>query len=99
MRDSTSDDPIDVLVEDPDPLARARAHTELGLRAKAREQVDLAVFHLREALDLDPTDETPRDVLRSLGRTPDATVEPPPPRTVFGRILGGLRRRTTTGAD
>jgi hypothetical protein len=75
------DDPMHTLLENEDPLARSRAHTELGLRAKARADHDAAVTHLREAIDLDPTDETPRDVLRSLGVSgkPEITEEVPKP--------------------
>jgi len=77
-------DPILTLLEDEDPLARSRAHTALGLRAKARADNDSAIAHLREAIDLDPTDETPRDALRSLGVSgqPDADNDAPKPNFV-----------------
>jgi Flp pilus assembly protein TadD len=60
-------DPVMVLLEDPDPVRRARAHLALGQQALARDAVASATEHLREALDLDPTDETPRELLRQLG--------------------------------
>jgi hypothetical protein len=74
-------DPMLTLLEDEDPLARSRAHTELGLRAKARADDAAAIVHLREAIDLDPTDETPREALRSLGVSgqPDTITEIPKP--------------------
>ncbi len=97
--DRLNRDPVEVLLEEPDPMERSRAHTELGLRAKAREDVDMAVWHLREAIDLDPTDEQPRDVLRSLGQPGDNKPPPPPaPQQGFvGRLWKGIRRRTLGG--
>lgn len=59
-------DPVLVLIEDPDPVRRARAHTTLGARALEREAVDLATEHLLEAIDLDPTDEAPRRLLEAV---------------------------------
>ncbi len=61
-------DPVDILTDESDPVARAKALLELGLRAKARDDVDMAVRHLHDAYDLDPTDEVTRETLRSLGK-------------------------------
>jgi hypothetical protein len=89
----TRRDPIDVLVDDPDPTTRSRAHVELGLRAKARDDLDMAEWHLREAMDLDPTDETTAEELRSIGKS----VEPPPPavkpKRFWGWMTGAMRRK------
>lgn len=81
--------PIDVLVEVNDPVRRSRAHTTLGLRALEEEDLDGAVVHLREAVDLDPTDEVPKDALRLIG----ARAEPAPEPRGFGAWLRRLRRR------
>ena len=98
--DRPNRDPVEVLLEEPDPMQRSRAHTELGLRAKGRDDVDMAVWHLREAIDLDPTDEQPRDVLRSLGQ-PGESVNTPPAapasQGLVGRLWKGIRRRTLGG--
>jgi hypothetical protein len=59
-------DPVAVLIEDPDPVRRAQAHTTLGERALERDAVDLATEHLLEAIDLDPTDEAPRRLLEAV---------------------------------
>jgi len=77
-------DPVDVIASDPDPMSRSRAHTALGRRAAARSDTDQAIWHYREALDLDPTDEVPKDELRGLGKTPHATPAPAPSR--IGRL-------------
>jgi hypothetical protein len=90
-------DPIDVLCDDQDPSNRSRAHLELGLRAKARADLELAEFHLREALDLDPTDEITKEELRAIGRPVVAQggqQEAPRPG-LLGRLFGGLRRKST----
>jgi len=71
-------DPMDVLIDEQDPIVRAKALLELGLRAKAREDIELAVRHLHDAFDLDPTDEITKETLRSLGQ-PIPTEEPPTP--------------------
>ena len=60
-------DPSAIIVEEPDPVRRARAHYELGLRARQREDIERAEWHMREAWDLDPTDEAPLEALRGLG--------------------------------
>jgi hypothetical protein len=91
-------DPIDVLCDDEDPSHRSRAHLELGLRAKARSDLELAEFHLREALDLDPTDEITKEELRAIGRpvvAQGSQSEEAPRPGLLGRIFGGLRRKTT----
>lgn len=87
MGRSSRTDPVEVLVEDGDPVRRARAHTTLGLRALHASDVDGAVVHLREAIDLDPTDEVPKQALRQLG----AQAAPVPEKKAgFG---AWLRRR------
>ena len=62
--------PALVLVEDADPAARLAAHLELGRRAVARREFELAATHFREANDLDPTDLRARAELASLQSTP-----------------------------
>ncbi|MEZ4235523.1 MAG: hypothetical protein R3F59_05045 [Myxococcota bacterium] len=59
-------DPVVVLMEDPDPIARARAHLALGAMALARNAVEAAAEHLQEAIELDPTDEAPRQLLEQV---------------------------------
>lgn len=54
---------VAVLLEEPDPVHRSRAHLELGQRALAAKNLQAAREHLEEAADLDPTDETPRKLL------------------------------------
>lgn len=76
-------DPIQVLLEESDPLQRSAAHLALGQRAMAREDLGAATHHFREAADLDPTDERPRSYLR--------TIEPAKPRR--RRVLDFFRRR------
>ena len=90
MRPWSRTDPVDILVEEHDPVRRARAHTALGLLALEDEDVDGALVHLREAVDLDPTDEVPKDALRQIGAR---AVTPPPPATGFASWLQRLRRR------
>jgi Tfp pilus assembly protein PilF len=60
------DNPVLVLLEEPCPLQRSRAHLALGQRALQGGKVDVASDHLREAVDLDPTDEVPRRLLAEL---------------------------------
>ena len=79
-------DPVHVLVEERDPMVRSRAHRVLGLRARAREDLDRAVWHLREAIELDPTDETSKEILKDLAPT---GVEKP--RGWFSRMVASLR--------
>ncbi|MEZ4317258.1 MAG: hypothetical protein R3F61_07130 [Myxococcota bacterium] len=57
-----------LLLEETDPSLRLVAHLELGRRAKARDDIDTAETHFREARALDPLDERPRAELRGLGR-------------------------------
>lgn len=59
-------DPVGVLIEERDPVQRSRAHRTLGERALARQDLPTAEVHLREAADLDPTDEVPRRMLARL---------------------------------
>lgn len=63
---ATARHPAVVLVEDPDPAARLAAHLELGRRAVARSDLELAETHFREAHALDPSDERPHAELRGL---------------------------------
>lgn len=88
VQDGLNRDPVDVLRDDPDPMSRSRAHTQLGCRAAARQDVDRAVFHFRRAVDLDPTDETPKDALRSLGHAaPAEATAVDRPKGWLGRLL------------
>lgn len=84
-------DPIDVIVHDDDPTTRSKAHFTLGLRAKARDDLHMAEFHLREAHELDPTDEVTSEELRRIA----PTVVAPPPPGLIGRLIGAVRRRTS----
>jgi Flp pilus assembly protein TadD len=59
---------VSTLLHDADPVARAQAHTTLGRKAIANDDLDTAAVHLREAYDLDPTDEIPRQLLESVAR-------------------------------
>jgi hypothetical protein len=87
----TERDPVDVLVEESDPVERSRAHQELARRARARNDDDLAERHLREALDLDPSDETTQEELRRLGRAVTASNDSEP--AGGGWLSRWLRRR------
>jgi hypothetical protein len=60
------DNAVRVLLEETDPVRRARAHFVLGQRALARDHTLVARDHLSEAIELDPTDERPRTVLKTL---------------------------------
>jgi Tfp pilus assembly protein PilF len=60
------DNPVHVLLEEPCPVRRSRAHLTLGQRALQGGNVVVASEHLREAVDLDPTDEAPRRLLAEL---------------------------------
>jgi hypothetical protein len=84
-------DPIDVIVHDTDPTTRSKAHRALGLRAKARSDLQMAEFHLREAHELDPHDEVTAEELRQIA---PSTPRPPSP-SLIGRFIGAVRRRTT----
>ena len=57
---------VTVLLENPDPVSRSRAHRSLAERALAREEIDVARSHYREAVELDPTDEVARAELDRL---------------------------------
>lgn len=66
-----AENPVQVLIEELDPVRRSRAHLALGRRALDRQDLDIATEHLREAADLDPTDEVPRELLARI-RSKDA---------------------------
>lgn len=88
------DHPTHVLLSDSDPQARARAHTALGQRALEREDFSAAASHLREAIDLDPTDEVPKQLLGSM--PPEALKNPRPKGFggwLRGRFLDRIRLR------
>ena len=85
-----SSQPALVLMERDEPLMRLAAHLELGDRARVRAEVDMAEFHYREALDLDPTDERPRDALHRLGL---ATTEPEEKGGFLTWMRGRLARK------
>ena len=91
MQDRENRDLVQVLIENPDPATRSQAHTELGRRAAAKDDVEKALAHYREAAVLDPTDETPRQAIASLG----ASVQSPPlpRRSALRRLFKGLSRR------
>jgi len=61
-------DAVSTLLHEVDPVARCQAHTTLGRKALANDDLDTAEVHLREATDLDPTDEVPRQLLEALVR-------------------------------
>jgi hypothetical protein len=62
------DDPVSVLLEERDPIRRSRAHRVLGQRAYERRDLEIASDHLREAVDLDPTDEEPKVLLARIAQ-------------------------------
>lgn len=66
-------EPVQVLLEERDPVARARAHTVLGRRALQRDELETARVHLHEAAELDPTDEVPRQLLADARLRPRTT--------------------------
>lgn len=61
-----AENPVQVLIEELDPVRRSRAHLTLGRRAMDRKDLGSATEHLREAADLDPTDEVPRKLLEEI---------------------------------
>lgn len=63
-----SRDAVATLLSNTDPVARSRAHTTLAHKALDNDDLDTAEVHLREATDLDPTDEVPRELLASMRR-------------------------------
>ncbi|MEQ1569758.1 MAG: hypothetical protein ABMA64_29250 [Myxococcota bacterium] len=66
------DDPVALLLREQDPVQRCRAHVALGERAYQRRDLEVAAEHLREAADLDPTDEQPKQLLlRIASERPD----------------------------
>ncbi len=82
---------VRILIEERNPLARSRAHVELGRRAASRGEAQRALQHYREALLLDPTDPDARAVAGELegqlGRPPAARLG-----GVVGRVLGRVAR-------
>lgn len=64
----TAKDAVSTLLHDQDPVARSRAHATLAHRALDNDDLDTAEVHLREATDLDPTDEVAKDLLASMAR-------------------------------
>ena len=79
------DHAVRILLEETDPVRRARAHFVLGQRALARDSTLVARDHLAEAIDLDPTDERPLTVLKTL-----QPLEPKP--SGLASVFGFLRR-------
>ncbi len=63
-----ADQAVRILLEETDPVRRARAHYVLSRRALERDDEPSARDHLSEAIDLDPTDERPRVALKDLTR-------------------------------
>lgn len=63
-----SRDAVATLMSNTDPIARSRAHTTLAHKAIDNDDLDTAEVHLREAADLDPTDEVSRELLASMQR-------------------------------
>ncbi|RME26453.1 MAG: hypothetical protein D6798_06695 [Deltaproteobacteria bacterium] len=102
MTDVTSDAARDarvqqlqrILMEEPDPEARARAHLELARIAIGDGGVDASVRHLREALLLDGRLEAARQLLHELGET--SRISNPSRagrRDAVRTLLGRVRRR------
>lgn len=85
---SKVDDPVQILLQETDPLRRARAHWQMGQEALARHDPVNAAVHFEEAFDLDPTDERPRVQLEAL------RAEPPPTllRSLLKYLRGGASR-------
>lgn len=73
-------DPVSVLVHNPDPTCRSKAHQELGRRAAARDDKTMAAFHFKEALELDPTDDVTAEELRR--------VTPQVQKSLLARVFG-----------
>ena len=63
-----------ILVEQADVRKRAQAHVELGQINLDDGKPALAIRHYKEALKLDPSKETAREALRSLGDASAAAV-------------------------
>ena len=81
-------DPLDVLLHDPDPIRRGRAHLDLARGALSAGRRDQAARHVHEALRLAPN--TP-DVVHAARALPVAQL----PVTHAGRRswLGWRKRR------
>jgi len=59
-------DLVKVLMDDPSEVNRSKAHAQLGRLALDADNMPKALLHFHEAVDLDPTDEVTREVLRGL---------------------------------
>lgn len=90
-----------LLVETEDDLLRAEAHVELAQIALEKRRVDLAIRHFREAVLLDPSRDSARKWLRTLGeaaqvpsdRAHSPGVEPrQESRSILARVGSRLRR-------
>lgn len=81
-------DLVQVLIQDPDPTNRSRAHRELAVRAAAREDLGKALRHYEEAAAIDPTDEVAREAAQRLG----AEITAPPKLGVWGRLVRGFAK-------
>lgn len=77
---------VQVLIEDPSEINRSRAHAQLGQLALDHDNVDKAVLHFKEAVELDPTDEVSRDALALL------TEEEEPAQSAWGRMWSRMTR-------
>lgn len=64
--DAVLTNPLSVLLEEPNPILRARAHLALGQRALDSGNLEVASDHLQEAASLDPTDELTRKLLQQI---------------------------------
>jgi Flp pilus assembly protein TadD len=83
-----SRNPVDVLLDDSDPPARARAHVALGREALAEGATDRARRHFREAARLAPDDPEVLSAFRALGE-----ARGPAPARRRWSLLGGRARR------
>ena len=77
--------PTVILLEESDPLQRSAAHLELGHRALARDNRQLAETHYREAAQLNPSDPQAAQALQGIGATLEAARRP------RGGLFGWLR--------
>ena len=84
MRTNANRDLVQVLIQDPDPTHRSRAHRELAQRAVAHNELDKALRHYEEAAAIDPTDEVAREAFTRL----NAEMHPAPQRkSMFRRLF------------
>ena len=79
-----------ILMEEEDPVGRARAHMELARIAVARGNPDLASRHLKEALELDPRLKRARARLQQLEQISEAVRDGVRGRRK--RVVGLVRR-------